>query len=105
MDVNIFLTLLVAFSSVTSLLTDFVKKALDNRNIKYSSNVVVLIVAFVVGICGMLGYDIMMNIPLTINAFVGAIFMGIASAVGAMVGYDKVAQTIEQFHQGGDMNA
>ena len=104
MDTNMFLTLLVAFSSVTSVLTDFVKKALDNRNIKYSSNVVVIIVAFVVGTGGMLGYDIMMNIPISVQTCVSALFMGVASAVGAMVGYDKVSQAIEQIHQGGDMN-
>jgi len=96
MTVTIFLALLTTFATVTAFLTQAVKKALDEYKIQYASNIVVLIVAIAVGIVGTSGYYLANAISFDYMNIIYIFLMGIANWLGAMFGYDKVKQAIEQ---------
>lgn len=98
MTVSLFLTLLTMFSTVTSLLTEFIKKFLDEKGKTYSSNILVAIIGCIVGVCGTGIYYILYVVEFNLINIVCMILMGLASSMGAMLGYDKVAQTIKQLN-------
>ena len=99
MTIFAFTFLLIAFSSITSLVVEAIKKIMDEKeNLKY--NLLVLIVAIVVGVVGTIVYFILSGIPITMENILFAVAMGFFSAIGAMVGYDRVKQAIEQFGKG-----
>lgn len=96
MNITLFIALLVMFSTITSLLTEAFKKILDSTTIKYSSNILVVIIACIVGICGTGIYYVLSGIDFTLVNIVCMPLMGLTTAVGSMVGYDKVIQAIKQ---------
>lgn len=96
MTLTLFVMLLVIFSVCVSLITEAVKKFLDDFSIQYSSNVVVLIIALIVGIGGTAIIYMFLGIDFIVPNIVCMVLMAIAIWVGAMVGYDKVIQMIEQ---------
>lgn len=96
MTLTLFMSLLVILAVAVSLFTEAVKKFLDNMKVKYSSNVVVLIISVIVGIGGTALMYIFMGIAFTPPNIVCMVLMAVAVWVGAMVGYDKVLQLIEQ---------
>lgn len=97
MTVAVFISLLPLFSTVTGLCVEGLKKILDEKKIKYSTNLVACIVSVVIGIGGTATFYILNNTPFTLANIVCMIVMGVATALCAMVGYDKVVQTISQF--------
>lgn len=98
MTLTLFMALLVILAVAVSLFTEAVKKFLDNMKIKYSSNVVVLIISIIVGIGGTALMYIFLGIAFTPPNILCMVLMAVAVWVGAMVGYDKVLQLIEQVH-------
>ena len=96
MTLTLFMTLLVILAVCVSLFTEAVKKFLDDAGVKYSSNVVVLIVAVIVGAGGTALMYLFLGIAFTPPNIVCMVLMAVAVWVGAMVGYDKVIQMIEQ---------
>ena len=96
MTVELFLMLLTTLSFATSLLTEGVKKFLDVMKIEYASNIVVLIVAVVVGGVGTSIFYIWNNFEWTTLNVICMFLMMVANWLGAMLGYDKVTQAIEQ---------
>lgn len=96
MTVTTFLILLTVFAAMTALVTEAVKKFLDGQNVCYAPNVVVLIVALIIGCGGTAVYYV--NYQVSFNALnsIYLALMGVANWVGAMVGYDKVKQAVEQ---------
>lgn len=96
MTLAIFMVLLMVLAAAVSLITEAVKKCLDNSGAKYSANVIVLIVAIIVGVGGTAVAYLFLGIPFTLTNIVCIVLMAIAVWVGAMVGYDKVIQMIEQ---------
>ena len=96
MSIFAFTFLLIAFSSITSLIVEAIKKLMDEKeNLTY--NLIVLIVAMIVGFVGTLIYFYLSGATFAIIHFFFALAMGFFSALGAMVGYDRVKQAIEQF--------
>lgn len=96
MTVTAFLILLTVCSTITALLTEGLKKFLDGIEISYASNILVLIVAMVVG-CGATAlYYVNYQVPFNALNSVYLALMGVANWLGAMVGYDKVKQAIMQ---------
>ena len=93
MTVEIFLTLLVFFSTATSLATEAFKKLVGNK-IPY--NILVLIIAMIVGCVGVYVYYILNNIEINSINIIYLVLMGIVNWIGAMVGYDKIKQLINQ---------
>lgn len=100
MTITTFLVLLAAFAAITSVVTEGVKKFLDSMEVSYASNVVVLIVALVVGCGGTAIYYVNYQIPFNALTSVYLALMGVANWLSAMVGYDKVKQAIEQLESG-----
>lgn len=96
MTTNIFLVLLTSCSLITSLVCEGLKKFLDSLKIKYSSNILVLIIAIIVGVFFSIIYYLSAGIEITFLNIVYSLLLGIANWIGAMIGYDKVKQTIEQ---------
>ena len=96
MTVTLFIALLVILSVAVSLFTEAVKKYLDEAGAKYSSNLVVLILSLIVGIGGTALMYIFLGIAFTVPNIMCMILMALSVWVGAMVGYDKVLQMIEQ---------
>lgn len=96
MTVTVFLILLTICAAITSLLTQGVKKLLDDAKVAYASNVLVLIVAVIVG-CGATAlYYVNYQVPFNALNSVYLALMGVANWLGAMLGYDKVKQAISQ---------
>lgn len=96
MNVTLFITLLAVFSTTTSICTEGCKKILDDIKISYSSNILAFLVACIVGIGGTSIYYIINSIEFNAINIVFMFLMGLATSFGAMVGYDKVVQTIKQ---------
>lgn len=100
MTVTLFIALLTVFATITSVCTEGVKKIINELNITYASNLLASIIACVVGIGGTAVYYILFSVAFTPANIVCMILMGVATAFGAMVGYDKVVQAIEQIGKG-----
>ena len=96
MTVTTFLILLTICATVTSLVSEGVKKLFDDMKVKYASNILVLIVALIIG-CGATAlYYVNYQVPFTALNSVYLALMGVANWIGAMLGYDKVKQAIAQ---------
>ena len=98
MTTTIFLMLLAGFATLSSLVTEAIKKLTtpDGRSL----NLITLITALIVGGVGTLVYYQFNGIPFTVNNVICAVLMGLASGLTAMVGYDKVKEAIEQLIPG-----
>lgn len=96
MTVTMFIMLLTAFSTLTGLCTQGLKKLLDEQGVAYASNLLACIVGLIVGVCGTAAYYIIDKIQFNAVNVVCMVLMGVASAVGAMVGYDKLMQMLKQ---------
>ena len=90
-----FLTLLSAFSVISGLVTEGIKKIVnDKANISY--NITALIVALIIGGIGCGLYYQLNEIAFTVNNIIYMILMGFASGLVSMLGFDKVKQAIIQ---------
>lgn len=96
------MTLLAAFAAITSLVTEGVKKFLDGLKVHYASNVLVLIIALVIGCGGTALYLVNQEVPFTALTAVYLAIMGLGNWLAAMLGYDKVKQAAEQICGGAE---
>lgn len=96
MTVTVFLVILASCAAVTSLLTEGIKKFLDEQKVTYASNILVLIIAVAVGCGATVLYYINYQVPFTALNSVYLALMGVANWLGATLGYDKIRQTIAQ---------
>lgn len=94
--IQILLLGLVVCSTITGLATEAIKKLLDEANKTYRSNLLAGIVSAIISLAIGVGYILITGIGFTtpsIICLIGLIFM---SWLCAMVGYDKVMQSISQ---------
>ena len=96
MTVTAFLIILASSAAITSLLTEGIKKFLDEQKVTYASNILVLAIAVVVGCGATVIYYVNYQIPFSALNSVYLALMGVANWLGATLGYDKVRQTIAQ---------
>ena len=95
MNITMFLILLSAFSVISGLITEGIKKLIkDKENLSY--NIVAIIVSLIVGIVGCVVYYLLNDISFTVDNIIYMVLMGLASGLASMVGFDKIKQTIEQ---------
>lgn len=95
MTTTTFLMLLSAFSIISGLVTEAIKKLVsDKANLSY--NVLALCVALIVGGVGCGLYYQLNEIAFTINNIIYMILMGFASGLVSMLGFDKVKQAVIQ---------
>lgn len=96
MTLETFMILLFVLALVTSLLTEGIKKFLDRQKEAYSSNVLVFCVSIVVGGLGTAIFYRWNNYAWTSLNIIVIFLMTVANWLVAMLGYDKVKQTIVQ---------
>lgn len=91
-DLEVFLIGLMAVSTLTGLVTEAVKKILDEHEKAYRSNtlagIVATVLSAVVGVC----YVILANIAFTPKVIVCIVALVFMSWLCSMVGYDKVVE-------------
>lgn len=88
---------LLIVSTLTGLTTEAVKKILTEHNVEYRANTLAGIVAFVLSLALGTGYVILSDLTFTAQVIVYIVAETFMSWLCAMVGYDKVIQTISQF--------
>lgn len=98
MSFTMFIMLFTLGALVASLLTEALKKALDEAGKTYSSNFIALIMALVVGGGGTTAAYVLLDVAFNTKSIICIVLMAVAIWVGAMVGYDKVCQLLEQIH-------
>ena len=95
MTTTTFLMLLSAFSVLSGLVTEGIKKLISDK-VNMSYNIIALIVSLIVGGVGCAIYYQLNAIPFDVNNVIYMILMGLASGLCSMVSYDKLKQCIEQ---------
>jgi len=93
---ELFATGLVLVSVITSLMTEAIKKLLDEQGKEYKPNVLAVIISICISILTVVGYVLYMGIAFTVQVAVIVVVLIILSFLCATVGYDKVIQTISQ---------
>ena len=96
-DSQVLLTGIFMSALLTGLATEAVKKVLDEHNKPYQSNTLAGVIAIVVSIALGVGYVVLSEIAFSMQIVVYLVALMGSSWLCAMVGYDKVIQTIEQF--------
>ena len=99
MTITLFISILTLGAGATALLTEAIKKAYENAGKEYSSNIIALIDAIVVGGGGVAVTYMLMGIPWTVNNIICLILMTIAVWIGSMVGFDKIIQLVKQIEK------
>ena len=101
MTLEMFLMGLMVISTLTGFVTEAVKTIFAEHNWKYSANTLAgacaLIVSVIVGVC----YVLFTGIAVTTQVVIIIIALVVMSWLCAMVGYDKVIQSLEQFKNKG----
>ena len=98
---EVFLLGLLIVSTFTSLVTEAVKKLLQEYEVACGANTLVAIVSTVLSTAVSLGYVFLAGIPFTTQIIVCVIALIFLSWLCAMVGYDKVIQIITQINKPG----
>lgn len=102
MNLSIFMFLLLVVASLTGLFTEAIKKQLDEYNKNYHSNMLAGMVSVGVGVFLCIGYIIYSGLSITPMLIVSCIALIILGWLAAMVGYDKVVQTLSQLKGGAE---
>lgn len=96
MNMSFFTTALLFVSIATSLTVEGLKKLFDEKGVKYSSNLMAVIISIVLAIAVSAGYMIMNDVTLTAKIGVEVVGLMYMSFLTATVGYDKVVQMFSQ---------
>lgn len=94
---SLFIIIVTACCIVSTLLTEAIKKFLENKQNKdTSANIIAAINAIIVGCGGTAVSYILLNIPFTLQNIIILVLMGGVVWLGSMITYDKVIQSIKQ---------
>lgn len=96
MNMSFLTTALLLVSVATSLTVEGLKKLFDEKGVKYSSNLLAVIVSIIIAVAVSVGYMIMNDISFTAKIGVEIIGLMYMSFLTATVGYDKVIQMFGQ---------
>lgn len=96
-NIETFMLGLLVVSTLTSLVTEAIKKILSERGITYYANTLAGVVATVLSAAIGVGYVVLTGVGFTAQTIICIIMMVFASWLCSMVGYDKVIQAIKQF--------
>ena len=96
MNFEIALMLLLIVATMTGLVTEAVKKVLQEGNVSYKPNLLAGLVAVALSVGVGAAYMVMTETTLNAQMAVYLIALVFLSWLSAMVGYDKVIQTIAQ---------
>ena len=95
-SIQVFLTMLLACSILTSLTVEGIKKMVADFKVKYSANIVTAIVAVVLAVALSAGYYLYRGLAFDTVFALLLVSLVFLSWLCAMVGYDKVMQGIGQ---------
>lgn len=95
--IDIFLLGLLVTSTATSLVTEAIKKLLTESGVQFKSNMLAGVISIVLSAAIGIAYSVMSSLEITADLVVCMVALMFASWLCAMVGYDKVIQTIQQF--------
>lgn len=93
---GLLLSVLAGIGVLTSLTVQALKKILDEKEVRYSSNILAVVVSVVLTLAGSIGYIIYHSLAVTPQLIVTIIAMMFLSFLTSTVGYDKVVQAIKQ---------
>lgn len=96
MNIEVALMLLLVVATMTGLVTEAVKKVLQECNISYKPNLLAGLVAVALSVGVGTAYIVLTETVLNAQMAVYLIALVFLSWLSAMVGYDKVVQTISQ---------
>ena len=96
MNGQFLITALAVISVLTSLTVQALKKLLDEKGAKYSSNVLAVIVAVILTVACAIGYIIYFDVAVNAQVIITIVALTFFSFLGSTVGYDKVIQLIKQ---------
>lgn len=96
MNLEMFLLVLLVISSMTGLVTEGMKVLLTEWGRKYRPNTLAGVVSIILSMLTCVAYTILCDIPVDAKLIVYFIALVIMSWLSAMLGYDKVVQTITQ---------
>lgn len=91
MTVELFLALLLIFSTIASLVTEVIKNKFNG-----DGNISACIVSVITGLVGTLIYYQLNSISFVINNIIYAFLMSFATCLTSQVGYDKVKELIQK---------
>lgn len=94
---NVILGGLLITSTLTGLVTEAVKKILAEHNVSYKANTLAGIIATILSVAIGVAYVVLTSTTFTAQVAVYLAVHVVMSWLCAMVGYDKVIQTISQF--------
>ncbi|MCD7882542.1 MAG: aminopeptidase [Lachnospiraceae bacterium] len=96
MNFEIVMAMLAIVAVLTGLVTQAVKSLLDEYNKSYHPNMLAGCVALVLSLAVGIGYAILIGAAINAQYAVWLIALVFLSWLSAMVGYDKVIQTLTQ---------
>lgn len=96
MPITFLTTALLIVSLLTNLTVEGLKKLLDGTTVKYSSNLLAVIVAIVLACAVSAGYMILNGVVFDLTVGVQIVALVYLSFLVATVGYDKVMQLFSQ---------
>ncbi len=96
MSLETILLMLLIVSALTGLLTEAFKKLFNEYGIPYHANMLAGCCALVLSVAIGIGYAILIGVAINAQYAVWLIALVFLSWLSAMVGYDKVVQTITQ---------
>ena len=96
MPISFLTTALLVVSLTTNLTVEAIKKILEEKKVKYSSNVLAALLSIVIAcaICGI--YIVMTDTIFTIKIAIEILILMYLAFLISTVGYDKVIQMIKQ---------
>lgn len=100
MGMETFLMLLIGVSVFTALVTEAIKKIMDEVGKSYKSNILAGVVSVALSVLAGAGYMVMVEAQINDKMAVILIALVLLSWLCAMVGYDKVMQAITQIKVG-----
>lgn len=100
MSMETFLMLLIGVSVFTALVTEAIKKIMDEAGKVYKSNILAGVVSVALSVLAGAGYMVMTEAQINAKMAVILIALVLLSWLCAMVGYDKVMQAITQIKIG-----
>lgn len=87
---------LALISGLTTLTVEAIKKLLNDKQVRYSSNLLAAIVAVILTLCVSVAYILYFAVPLSVQVIISVIALIYLSFLCATIGFDKIKQLIEQ---------
>lgn len=96
MNVEVYLGVLFVTSVIVQLLTEGVKKAYNNANKSYSSNIIAGAMSAVATVLVVLWFVVFNGVPVNGRLIYEGVVLFVATWLCAMLGFDKIKQAANQ---------